>query len=304
MAICISPSEVHTTNSADRLSDEANRGGQAPITYIPSDSFDGNLSFEPPADAFLSQIEEGATCASTPSEQGLPAHYARMCATPLLEVEQERQLFWRMNYCKFLASKSANGDQQLKQDLLQRAERIRNYLIQANTRLVMSIARKFADDRNAFDDLLSQGITSLFQAVDKFDCQRGYRFSTYATCAVRRDLYRMVMGRKRDSQRFATGTSEALDSTTDTHGELPESRYAYWKQLSGTLDRLLSQLDPRERFILEVRFGLNETEGKPSYSHLGQKLGISKERVRQLANRAIDKLRKSDPEHRLEAFLQ
>ena len=167
----------------------------------------------------------------------------------------------------------------------------------------MSIARRFADARNGFDDLLSQGLASLMHSVEKFDYGRGYRFSTYATCAVRRDLYRQVMGRKKDLQRFTTGSTDFLTSCTDE--EKPEEGIteAGWEHLSESLKKMLTQLDERERFIVTYRFGLDESGKKSSYSRLGERLGISKERVRQLANRALDKLREIVPEYRLEALV-
>ncbi|MEM8865589.1 MAG: sigma-70 family RNA polymerase sigma factor [Planctomycetota bacterium] len=240
---------------------------------------------------------------------GLPAHLARMCATPLLAHEDEREFFRWMNYYKFRANALRSRLQnkpELADDIeecLRTAERLRNYLVQANTRLVLSIARKFADARNAFDDLLSQGVVSLMHAVEKFDFDRGYRFSTYATCAVRRDLYRQVMGRKKDLQRFSTGNAEHLDACTDTRAPLDPNAEADWKTLSTAIGEMLEQLDERERFIVRKRYGLEGSGKKESYSMLGRELGISKERVRQLANRAMEKLRDKASDRRLDVLL-
>lgn len=240
---------------------------------------------------------------------GLPAHLGRMCATPLLDPVDERELFRWMNYFKFranaLRSRLDKHPEQADEVVacLAKAERLRNYLVQANTRLVLSIARKFADARNAFDDLLSQGIASLMHAVEKFDFDRGYRFSTYATCAVRRDLYRMVMSRKKDQQRFSTGTGEHLDGCPDERDPIDPNAEADWKHLSGAIRDMLAELDDREKLIVSRRYGLTGTGKKISYSTLGRELGISKERVRQLANRAMEKLRESATDRRLEVLL-
>ncbi|MEM9184935.1 MAG: sigma-70 family RNA polymerase sigma factor [Planctomycetota bacterium] len=240
---------------------------------------------------------------------GLPAHLARMCATPLLAADDERELFRWMNYFKFRANALRSRLSRRPelagevQECLERGERLRNYIIQANTRLVLSIARKFADARNSFDDLLSQGIASLMHAVEKFDFDRGYRFSTYATCAVRRDLYRLVMGRKKDLQRFATGTGEHLEGCSDERAPLDPNAEADWKRLSSGVGEILEHLDDREKFIVKRRYGLEGSGKKVSYSILGRELGISKERVRQLANRAMDKLKDAAAERRMEALL-
>ncbi|QDU88654.1 RNA polymerase sigma factor SigA [Pirellulimonas nuda] len=214
-----------------------------------------------------------------------------------------------MNYCKARAASiqatidpesPSTADVKKFEDLIRRSERLRNHLIEANTRLVMSIARKFADDRNCFDDLLSHGIASLMHAVEKFDFGRGFRFSTYATCAVRRDLYRMVMGRKKELSRYSTGCDEKLEVAGQMEEGINEQN---WQRLSSAMDKMLECLDSRERAILEARYGLDGSTKRPSYSRLGKDLGISKERVRQLANRALDRLREVVGEYRLEALL-
>lgn len=282
------------------------------IGFIPNDDFVGRRDNRDELSDFVAGIELCEAPADHELSHGLPSHLGRLCATPLLTLAQEQDLFRRMNFCKYRvnalrarlsrtrpdASKLAEAEEYVR-----RAERVRNYLIQANTRLVMSIARKFADGRNGFDDLLSQGIGSLMHTVEKFDYARGYRFSTYATCAVRRDLYRLVMSRKKDFQRFTTGSDEFIGGCADEvdhSGELTESA---WDHLTGSIGQMLEQLDDRERFIVTYRFGLDESGKKSSYSCLGERLGISKERVRQLANRALDKLREWAPEHRLEGLL-
>lgn len=282
------------------------------IAFIANEDFVGRRDQTEELSELARRVELGRDGLDHQLMPGLPSHLGRLCATPLLTPEQERELFQRMNFCKYRAnalrsrlSRKKPDALKLKEaeDYLLRAERVRNYLIESNTRLVVSIARKFADSKNAFDDLLSQGIGSLMHAVEKFDYSRGYRFSTYATCAVRRDLYRLVMGRKKDLQRFSTGTGEFLIGCADEERDPEEITEAGWNHLSSSLQTMLQQLDDRERFIVTYRFGLDESGNKSSYSLLGKRLGISKERVRQLANRALDKLREWAPEHRLESLV-
>lgn len=283
----------------------------AEIDFIPNDSFIGQRDRSMASSELVQRVEQGEENGASPAS-GLPAHLGRLCATPLLTAEEEKELFERMNYCKYRAhalisrlsrSRPALDKVREAESCLLRAERLRNYLIQANTRLVMSIARKFADARNGFDDLLSQGIASLMHAVEKFDFSRGYRFSTYGTCAVRRDLYRLVMKHKKSLQRFATGSGELLDGCAEDEADPDELTESSWRHLSTALVKMLERLDERERFIITYRFGLDESGSRSSYSRLGERLGISKERVRQLANRALEKLREHAPEFRLEALV-
>jgi len=259
-----------------------------------------------------SRVEAIGAEQPTQVSSGLPAHLARMCATPLLTPEQEQELFRRMNFNRYranairsrLSRTNPDADKVAEaEECVRRAERLRDYIIQANTRLVMSIARRFADNCNSFDDLLSQGLASLMHSVEKFDFARGYRFSTYATCAVRRDLYRLVMGYNKHQQRFATGSGEYLNGQPDEERDPDEMTEVGWNHLSTSLQDMLTRLDDRERFIVTHRFGLDESGRRASYSRLGERLGISKERVRQLANRALDKLREIVPEYRLEGLV-
>ncbi|QDU54933.1 sigma-70 family RNA polymerase sigma factor [Aeoliella mucimassa] len=278
------------------------------ISFIASERFaDAEAT---PEDEQLAAIELGHETTHAKGGEGLPPHLRRMCATPLLTAEMEQQVFFRMNYCKYHAaavlgtlhpSRPARGKVEEAEEYLERADRLRNYLIQANTRLVMSIARKYADPRNPFDDLLSRGIASLIRAVEKFDCDRGYRFSTYATCAVRRDLNRLVMNSRRDSQRFAPTPGDVLESVVEEDFEHPGKAVDRWKSLSELLSQMMEVLDDREKQIIRARFGFDE-DSKISFSHLGKRMGISKERARQLANRALDKLREQDDANVLAGF--
>lgn len=280
------------------------------LSFIPNKQFAKlPLDSSGPDSDLVSQVAESDDSHSVKLAPGLPAHLARLCATPLLGPSDEREFFRWMNYYKFQANvHRAQLDKKPKfvdevEDCLLKAERLRNYIVKANTRLVLSIARKFADGRNSFDELLSQGIASLMHAVEKFDFDRGYRFSTYATCAVRRDLYRMVMGRKKDLQRFSTGSFEHLDGCPDAREPLDPNAEAEWKTLSSAIHEMLQDLDDREKLIVSRRYGLSGSGKKISYSSLGRELGISKERVRQLANRAMDKLRQAAGERSLEKLI-
>ena len=82
---------------------------------------------------------------------------------------------------------------ELVEKLVALAEWHRDRIVEANLRQVFSIVKKFVNPSNTFDDLLSDGIVGLIRAVEKFDYDRGFRFSTYATQVVRRNSYRTVV---------------------------------------------------------------------------------------------------------------
>lgn len=251
--------------------------------------------------------------APAPSRYKMRAHLERLCDTPLLSVEEERKLFRSMNYLKFRANALRStlntkrpSERKLKEidALLAKATAIRNEIISANTRLVVSIVKKFADERNPFDDLLSEGISCLMKVVEKFDYDRGFRFSTYATMAVRREIYRLIERSHRNRTRFVTGQPEVLDDQLDA--PLETQSEAEMAKVDEHVEQLFAHLDDREKFIVRARYGFEDLGVKATFANLGRKLGISKERVRQLELRAVDKLRNAIGElgllHQLRSF--
>lgn len=228
----------------------------------------------------------------------MPAHLAGLCETPLLTREQEKQLFRRMNYMRYRAHKilEAGGDTAIDQwdlerirGLLRAACWYRDVVVRSNVRLVISIVKNFANPQCSFDDLLSDGIMALIRSVDKFDYQLGFRFSTYATQVVRRNSYRFVMERQEERFKVTNSISEiGLDvAEDDSHSTMSEGR---WHALRNHLDHLLGLLDKRERLIIRARFSLGGHHHVKTLQRLADKLGISKERVRQLEKRAVQKL--------------
>jgi RNA polymerase primary sigma factor len=229
----------------------------------------------------------------------LPSHLARLCETELLSAEVETDLFRRMNYLKFRACRlRAQLDPKRPRALTWRAaERflaealvIRNQIIQANTRLVISIVKQFVGPQHSFDDLLSVGLLSLMRAVEKFDYARGFRFSTYAYRAILRDAYRTVGEQQQEYARCTPASEEILDTLTDERdGQWLNEQT--WNRLRTALAGLLEKLDRRERFIVRARFALGAHRRVRTFQQLAQRLGVSKERVRQLEQRALAKLR-------------
>jgi RNA polymerase primary sigma factor len=157
-------------------------------------------------------------------------------------------------------------------------------------RLVISIVKKFVNIQNGFDDLLSDGIVALLRAVDKFDVDLGFRFSTYATQVVRRNTYRCVMEKQNDRQRNLGSFHEnGIDISDDQKdSSMSEQR---WHELRARLSLMLDHLDRREKFIIRARFSLGGHRRIQTLQRLADTLGVSKERIRQLEKRALDKLR-------------
>ena len=237
-----------------------------------------------------------------------PAYLASLYDVPLLSREQERGLFRRMNFLKFKAAslRQRLNTQRPRIELVEQVERlydqavgVKNRIIQANLRLVVSIAKRFASRENPLFELVSDGNITLMRAVEKFDFARGFRFSTYATWSLNRAFARGVPQQRRQRQRFGSLDRHPLDLAADDRADVlvaqaeQVSRYTRVRQM-------LHILNDRERHIIISRFGLDEGAVPATCRQLGDELGVSKERIRQIELRALEKLRNAASDEDLE----
>jgi RNA polymerase primary sigma factor len=232
---------------------------------------------------------------------GLPTYLTPLFRKPLLTRSGETHLFRLMNYCRYRANmlRSQLDPQKPKrrlveeiEALLARAEESRRTITESNLRLVASIARNLVTRSLDFEELLSEGNLILLGAIDKFDFSRGFRFSTYATHAIQRHLYRVVHRTHRRNSRESSTDELLLASSVaapaveaDFSEEFPDELRARM------LYEVRKGLDSRERRILQARFGLNSSESVSTFQEIAGTMDLSKERIRQLQHRAIDKLR-------------
>lgn len=241
----------------------------------------------------------------------MPSHLLRMCETPLLSATEERDLFRRMNYLKFRVNQirtqlnprrpNRRRVEQAEQ-MLAEADQIMQAIVSANTRLVISIIRQLHDGGHNFDELLSDGITSLMNAVEKFDFDRGFRFSTYATMVLKRHLFRCIKREYRDRLRYPSGEPALLLECPQRDGgqRFSESQCS---DLTSALEAMLVRLDAREQKIIRERFGFDSRGKKKSLQSIAGEFGVCKERVRQLEKRAMAKLREWSDAYHLDELL-
>ena len=247
----------------------------------------------------LSERTESELPASTGSGDVVPF---RNWSTPdpLLEFEQEQVLFRALNLLRFRVNRMKSRLSLTRPSLrrvaqIERAmslvERIRGQLVNSNLRLVTSIARRFSSSFGDFDELSSEGCMILLGAIDRFDYSRGFRFSTYATHSIQRHFFRAWKVRSRRRERFPTTPQDLLCEVPATPEEC-----RVLEDPEAIVGRILAHaetvLDDREHQILIHRFGLKGSDRKQhTLRDIASDLGLSKERVRQLQVKALQKLR-------------
>lgn len=248
------------------------------------------------AEIHRQQPSSGATVPT-----GLPAYLANLYTIPLLMAEGEAALFRKMNYLKYRANLCRvaldpdRPQRKLTQELrrfLDASDRVRNQIAECNLRLVVSIARRFAGPRFSFEELVSEGNMILMKAIEKFDYSRGYRFSTYATHSVQRHFFRHFRTTKRRNTHEVAMADEYLNELSDKSEQEPDTLDISDAQVGEILAQLDEQLDEREQYIIQERFGIGPSGTARTLQSLSKELHVSKERVRQLHHKAIAKLRK------------
>jgi len=270
-----------------------------PLDYLHHASFDDPareteiLAPMPDAEAYENQRRQMRI------PKDVPPELSSLYEMPLLTKDQEQHLFRQMNFLKHKASKlraaiepaqARNQDLKQIEDLQAQAVAVKDHLISCNMRLVVSIAKRHSGQTDNFFELLSDGNMSLIRAVEKFDFSRGNKFSTYASWAIMKNFARSIPVEKHHRERYLTGHEEVFDMAPDNRTGEHES-LASAEQASHRVNRLLEYLDPRERQIIRMRAGLdNHSEGM-TLEEIGVQLGITKERVRQLNVRIMNKLR-------------
>jgi len=223
----------------------------------------------------------------------------------ILTGAEERILFHQFNYARYCVNKlqkvirSQPGHvptaEQAEKILgwHRRAERTREQIAETNLALVLAMAKRTRMSEVDFADLVSEGNMALLRAVDKFDAGRGYKFSTYACRAILKAFSRQGMKLSKYRQRFPTDFDPKLEKSNF----LETKRANFEKDTAAEVREIVNdnraELTDVERTVIEHRFGLESGEEKPmTLEQVGQIIGVTKERVRQIQNKAMEKIRK------------
>ncbi|MBC8353911.1 MAG: sigma-70 family RNA polymerase sigma factor [Planctomycetes bacterium] len=283
----------------------ANRILELPLDYIHNDCF-AKKKLRAEILGPMPQPESPGRKSRAPS--GLPPYLASLYDTPLLNREQEYHLFRKFNYLKYQALQLREGMNPARaksttmeeiEQLYEQAVRIKNLIVQANLRLVVSIAKRHVNATDEFFTLVSDGNMSLIRAVEKFDYSRGNKFSTYASWAIMKNFARTIPHEFKHRDRFRTSLDELFTSQEDGRGDQLGEESAQ-RLRSEQVSKILSRLDDREQKIIISRFGLDYSQEPQTLKEVGAEMGVTKERVRQIEARALNKLRQAVQEESLE----
>jgi RNA polymerase primary sigma factor len=322
------------------------------------DNDEQNASRDPAADSSTDEFFA--------SDDPVGLYLKEMARVPLLTMEEELELAIRIENArtarKSLEARDAQTAEKRRriEPILQVGLEAREKLIKANTRLVVSIAKRFIGHGIPFLDLVQEGNLGLMKAVEKFDHHRGFRFSTYATWWIKQSISRAIadqgrtirvpvhmvdrirqlykaqreleqrLGRQPTLEEIASALALpvhkvqwilkvswqplSLESPVgeDDDAELGQFieddnnptpiQSAYQSMLRDKMSQVLDALSPRESQVLRWRFGLYDGH-EYTLEEVGQKFGLTRERIRQIEGKALRQLRHPRKARELEEYL-
>lgn len=293
-----------------------------------------DLTDEPEDEDLILSVEEPKTSENVSSinaDDSVKIYLQQIGKIPLLTAEQELEVAKKIK---------EQNDEQAKE-----------VLVNANLRLVVSIAKKYIGRGLSFLDLIQEGNMGLMKAAEKFDYAKGYKFSTYATWWIQQSITRAIADKSRIIrlpvhmiETLSKIKKVTLDLTTET-GKIPSKEEIAYKvgipvskltslikaaqstisietpatakddssklgdfivdestvspdirvsqeNLFEDIQKMLNQLSPKERDVLIMRYGLDDDGNRKTLEEIGSRYGVSRERIRQIENRAISKLKK------------
>ena len=202
----------------------------------------------------------------------------------------EHALFAALHTCAYRARRQSGEkpvSERERMRWIRRWQHIRAYLVERNQGLVYSLINKFRASSTDEDDLLSDAMFGLTRAVDRFNPWKGYRFSTYACNVIVRALSRRGKRESRYRQLFPVQYDVSFERAEPASDFATDLRV---ERLTRVLNNNLGDLTDLESAVVTQRF-LGENALRPTLREIAETVGLSKERVRQIQNIALRKLR-------------
>ncbi len=339
----------------------------AGISYTEEDSVIEEPSEEDLSENIEDEEEEAFDdLANIDTDDTIGLYLKEVSRVPLLsDINEERALAIRIERGKFAREELARGNVSPKRrlELRQQIEdgwQAREHLITANSRLVISVAKKYMGRGVPFLDLIQEGNIGLIRATKKFEYQRGHKFSTYATWWIRQAVTRAIadqgrtirvpvhmgdqinkllrtqhqltqkLGREPTVEEMAEALEVppkkvenmiqvarrplSLETPTDDEEDSvlgdfieddeapPPDDTATYNLLREHLEEVLETLPPREVRILQLRYGLQDGQAY-TLEEVGRKMGVTRERVRQIEAQALQRLRHPSVRRKLRDYL-
>jgi len=225
----------------------------------------------------------------------------KLTTPQLMSAAEERLMFLRFNFAK---RKLQQLDKKVKQqgitqelaDLViewhRRFEHFREYLVRTNLALVLAMAKRVRLGDVDFAEVVSEGNMALLRAVDKFNVERGFKFSTYAFRAILKAFSRTAMKHNRHRTKFPVEFEPDLEKSDWADKRRDQVEEDCIDELKAIVDRNLADLSSVEETVIRRRFNWDQADDSSlTLEDVGKIIGVTKERVRQIQNKALGKIR-------------
>ena len=222
-------------------------------------------------------------------------------APQLMKGPEEKLMFLRFNFSK---RKLCALQKLIKRDGLtrdraelflewhRRFEHFREYLVRTNLALVLAMAKRTRLGDVDFAEVVSEGNMALIRAVDKFNVDKGFKFSTYACRAILKAFSRTALKASKHRTRFPVEFEPDMEKSDWAEKRRDAVEEDCIDELKAIVQRNLADLSPVEDTVIRRRFNWEQQEESPlTLEEVGQIIGVTKERVRQIQNKALAKIR-------------
>ncbi|MCG3129085.1 MAG: RNA polymerase sigma factor RpoD [Phycisphaerae bacterium] len=224
-----------------------------------------------------------------------------------LTAAQERELFLRFNYCRYRVMRTIRRFSGRRLTITAAREILRwddealatrDALVYANLGLVPAMIQRSRITGIDFGDLVGEGQMALLRSVDKFDCGRGFKFSTYACRSVLSSFSRVLSRMARDRDHFPTEFDPEMERSDFLERKRELINDDYVDELKLILAANAANLNNIEQRVIRERFGFDvpvrpDPRPQKTLGQVADVVGVTRERVRQIQNQALSKLRGS-----------